>query len=387
MSLSSLLYLSAGTMPSPVANEIQTVKMAQALTTQVDHFELILSGNLRSLLGLEPDFNQRFQDWYGITTPFKITRIPALTWRTPFPFPPGAYSPRKYLRWAVGYCRRQNPTVVYTRTPYLVKPLLAAGLSVVLEFHEPLTPQAATWFQQRQFLGIVTLAPELRSQYQTLGLEPDRVYIAPSGVDLEPFQNPISLLEARQRLSLPPHQPIALYAGSLYDHKGIPTILAAAAQLPDCQFILVGGQGNEVERVRSQARQQGLTNLHLIGYQTQGKIPLYLWAADLLLLPTSSQWFLASTTSPLKLFEYMAAQRPIIASDLPNIATVLRDGENGCLIPPDNPTALAAAIEKILVNPDHGQAMAIQAAEDVQNYRWQRRAEGILAFIEGQLTL
>lgn len=387
MSLSSLLYLSAGTMPSPLANEIQTVKMAQAFTTQVEHFELILSGSLRSLLGLEPDFNRRFHDWYGITTPFQITRIPALTRRTPFPFPPGAYSPRKYLRWAVGYCRRQNPTAVYTRTPYLVGPLLAAGLPVVLEFHQPLTPETATWFKQRQFLGVVTLAPELRSQYQQLGLDPDRVYIAPSGVDLAPFQTPVNQLLARQRLNLSPEQPIALYAGSLYDHKGIPTILAAAAQLPDCQFILVGGQGNEVERVRSQAQKQGLSNLHLIGYQTQGQIPLYLFAADVLLLPTSAQWFLASTTSPLKLFEYMAAQRPIIASDLPNIATVLRDGENGCLIPPDDPTALAAAIRKILANPDQGKALATQAVQDIQAYSWQRRAEGILAFIEDQLTL
>ncbi|TVQ53140.1 MAG: glycosyltransferase [Spirulina sp. DLM2.Bin59] len=387
MSLASLLYLSAGTMPSPVANEIQTVKMAQAFSHEVAHFELILSGNLRSLLGLEPDFNQRFRDWYGIITPFAITRIPALTWRTPFPFPPGAYSPRKYLRWAVAYCRRQNPTVVYTRTPYLVQPLLAAGLRVVLEFHEPLTLQAATWFKHRQLLGVVTLAPELRSQYQSLGLDPDQVYIAPSGVDLSPFQIPISPLEARQRLRLPPHQPIALYAGSLYDHKGIPTILAAAAQVPNCQFILVGGQGNEVERVRSQAQQRRLTNLHLIGYQTQGEIPLHLLAADVLLLPTSAQWFLASTTSPLKLFEYMAAQRPIIASNLPNIATVLRDGENGRLIPPDDPTALALAIEDSLANPDRSQAMALQAVQDVQAYSWQRRAEGILAFIEAQLTL
>lgn len=386
MSLSSLLYLSAGTMPSPVANEIQTVKMAQAFTTQVDHFELILSGNLRSLLGLEADFEQRFRDWYGIMIPFAITRIPALTWRTPFPFPPGAYSPRKYLRWAVGYCRRHNPTLVYTRTPYLVGPLLAAGLPVVLEFHQPLGPEAAPWFKHRQFLGVVTLAPELRSQYQQLGLDADRVYIAPSGVDLAPFQTPVTPRLARQRLHLPPDRPIALYAGSLYDHKGIPTILAAAAQVPDCQFILVGGQGNEVERVRSQAQQQGLTNLHLMGYQTQGEIPLALYAADVLLLPTSAQWFLASTTSPLKLFEYMAAQRPIIASDLPNIATVLRDRENGRLIPPDDPTALAAAIRQVLADPEQGQAMAAQAAQDVQAYSWQRRAEGILAFINHQLT-
>jgi glycosyltransferase involved in cell wall biosynthesis len=388
MTIASLFYLSAGTMPSPVANEIQAVKMAQALTVQVERFELILSGNVRSRLGLERDFAARFNQWYGVRVPFTLTRIPALTWRTPFPFPEGSYSPRKYLRWAIAYCRRQQPTVVYTRTPYLVAPLLAAGLPVVLEFHEPITPQilASEHLKNPNLIALVTLAEELRSQYIQQGCDPDKICIAPSAVDLAPFQPALSPSAARQALHLDPDHPIALYAGNLYDYKGIPTILQAATQLPHCQFVLVGGQNQDVERVRSQAAALGLQNLHLTGYKTQGELPPYLFAADLLLLPTSQQWKLASTTSPLKLFEYMAAQRPIVASQLPNIATVLRDFHNSRLIPPDDPNAMADAIRNLLANPSQAEAIAAQAWQDVQHHTWTQRAAQILQFITPRLS-
>ncbi|WP_084669090.1 glycosyltransferase family 4 protein [Spirulina major] len=388
MTIASLFYLSAGTMPSPVANEIQAVKMAQAFAPMVKRFELIVSGNLRSCLGLEREFTARFNQWYGVRVPFTVTRIPSLTWRTPFPFPEGSYSPRKYLRWAIAYCQRQQPTVVYTRTPYLVTPLLAAGLPVVLEFHEPITPQilASPLLQHPNLIAIVTLADELRSHYIQQGCDPAKICIAPSAVDLAPFIPAQPQAIARQALNLATNQPIALYAGNLYDYKGIPTILQAATQLPHCQFVLVGGQTKDVERVRSQALRLGLHNLQITGYKTQAELPPYLFAADLLLLPTSQQWKLASTTSPLKLFEYMAAQRPIIASDLPNIATVLRDRHNGRLIPPDDPDAMADAIRALLADPVAGDAIAAQAWQDVQHHTWTQRAATILQFISARLS-
>jgi len=85
--------------------------------------------------------------------------------------------------------------------------------------------------------------------------------------------------------------------------------------------------------------------------------------------------------SPLKMFEYMAAQRPIIASDLPSIREILNEN-NAVLIKPDSPDDLARGIEQLLKKPDFSAKIAKRAYQDVQRYTWQKRTEKILDFIK-----
>jgi glycosyltransferase involved in cell wall biosynthesis len=97
--------------------------------------------------------------------------------------------------------------------------------------------------------------------------------------------------------------------------------------------------------------------------------------ADVLVLPNPRSAISNAHTSPLKLFEYMASGRPIVASDLASIQEVLRDGENAVLVEPGNPQALVAGIRKIKDDPDLAQRVAAQAAQDVREFTWARRAE------------
>jgi glycosyltransferase involved in cell wall biosynthesis len=83
-------------------------------------------------------------------------------------------------------------------------------------------------------------------------------------------------------------------------------------------------------------------------------------------------------TSPLKLFEYMAAGAPIVAAELPSIREVIKHGDNGWLVAPDDPGALAAGIRHVLQNRDLASAMAAKAARDAKNYTWQSRAARIV---------
>ena len=86
-------------------------------------------------------------------------------------------------------------------------------------------------------------------------------------------------------------------------------------------------------------------------------------------------------TSPLKLFEYMASKRPIIASDLPSIREILNT-ENAILVKPGSAKALANAIKFALENPDFCAKISKQAYKDVQKYTWEKRAKRILEFIK-----
>jgi glycosyltransferase involved in cell wall biosynthesis len=86
-------------------------------------------------------------------------------------------------------------------------------------------------------------------------------------------------------------------------------------------------------------------------------------------------------TSPLKLFEYMAAGVPVVASDLPALREVLRDGENAVLVAPDDPGALAQGIRRVLEDKPLADRLAAQARRDAQAHTWTARAQAILEFI------
>ena len=88
-------------------------------------------------------------------------------------------------------------------------------------------------------------------------------------------------------------------------------------------------------------------------------------------------------TSPLKLFEYMASGRPIVASDLPSIREILTHERNALLIAPGNPQALTAAIRRLIEDRALGERIARQALEDAREYTWDRRAARLEALFGG----
>ncbi|NEO84106.1 MAG: glycosyltransferase family 4 protein [Spirulina sp. SIO3F2] len=385
ITLDSLLYLSDGKMPSPMADSIQIAKMSQAFGRQLKRFELVTSGDWRSLL--KRGIDEHFLTWYGITQPFQLTRLPILG-RKPLVFDPAAYAPRGYVKAALIYCRWRHSQVVFTRTPFFVPLLLQQRQKVVLEFHEPLDARMfnPSLWHDPNLLGIVTLADELAQGYQSQGLAAQKICLAPSAAEISDFVPAQDTQHARQTLQLPQDRPLLAYAGQLYDYKGIPLILELATRFPDYHFLLVGGAVEDVAAIRARLQAQGLTNIQLTGHVSQQLLPTYLYAADILLLPTSPQWKLASTTSPLKLFDYMAAQRPIVASDLPNIATILQDHVNGRLVKPDDVGAFESAIAELLANPTLAKNLAQQAYIDVQSRTWDTRAQHILEFIQDRLN-
>jgi glycosyltransferase involved in cell wall biosynthesis len=84
----------------------------------------------------------------------------------------------------------------------------------------------------------------------------------------------------------------------------------------------------------------------------------------------------------LKLFEYMAAGKPIVASDLPAFREVLRDNEHACLIEPGKPDALARGIRRVLEDMALAERIARNAFEQAPAYSWARRAERIEELLE-----
>jgi len=173
-----------------------------------------------------------------------------------------------------------------------------------------------------------------------------------------------------------------MYAGHLYPWKGVDLIVEAVAALLDTRAVIVGGHEQEPDLARVKALALQLDCASRIGFTgllPPSQVPARLREAHVLVLPNPKSAISNDFTSPLKLFEYMAAGRPIVASDLPAIREVLRDNENAVLVEPGNPQALVAGIKKIKDDEELGRRLAAQALIDVQHYTWAKRAERLEA--------
>jgi glycosyltransferase involved in cell wall biosynthesis len=186
--------------------------------------------------------------------------------------------------------------------------------------------------------------------------------------------------EARRRLSLPLEQHIAIYNGHLHTWKGAGTLAQAAQFLPqDFLLLFMGGTDEDIEKFKKEYGAD--QRIAIIGRKGDEERPLYLRAADVAVLPnTGKDQISASYTSPLKLFGYMAAGTPIVASDLPSIREVLSE-KTAFFAQPDDPASFAKVLAHVVIHPTEAQMRAKTARSEVEQYEWQKRSGYILDFL------
>ncbi len=267
---------------------------------------------------------------------------------------------------------------------------LLLGMPSMLEMHDlPTGRLGPLWF--RLFLslpGRKKLLPITDALHQALNKKyksmPERqVIIAPDGVDLESYTSLPDAETARGELGLPAI-PSVVCTGHLYAGRGADLFLALAAKFPKVSFVWVGGRPADVDLWKSRAEQLILDNVTFTGYKTNNRIPLYQAAADVLLMPyektvtTSSGGNTAEVASPMKMFEYMAAGRAILTSDLPVLREVL-DEETAVFCPADDVGAWETALGRLLNDKKLRQNLGQRARNAVQRYAWVERARNILA--------
>ena len=189
-------------------------------------------------------------------------------------------------------------------------------------------------------------------------------------------------------LQLPPSSdgmPVAGYAGHLYPWKGVDVFVRALAIARSVRGLIVGGHPGEAdrERVETLARELGVTpRLEITGLVPPGDVERHLRTATMLVLPNSMSAISDRYTSPLKLFEYLRLGRPIIASNLAAIREILTDNKTAVLVPPDDPQALAEALERVGHDLRYAAALGANARELAPEYTWARRAERLEAALE-----
>lgn len=217
---------------------------------------------------------------------------------------------------------------------------------------------------------------------QDFGIPAEHIVYWPNGTDVERFATQLSHEEARAKLGLAQQEKIVLYAGSLQRWKGVETLVEASKHLLDAKVYIVGGSPTEIAALQQKEKSQKLKAV-FVGQKPWQEIPLWLKAADVLVLPNTGQEKVSQFyTSPMKLFEYMASGRPIVASDIPSIREIV-DEAMVYFAAPDDPHSFAAAIRAALANPEEARRRAERAAQEVRRYTWEARARRILEHMRG----
>ena len=267
--------------------------------------------------------------------------------------------------WALGHVLRLFPD---SRCP-----------TIVYEQHQTkLNPPLTNRSFSENIDGVVFIASQLREtireQYE---LPLKKTLVAHDGVTLSKYDG-ISQEQARESLELPRDGNLVVYTGHLYVNKGVEQLVQAASDT-DSSVYIVGGYEEDLQRVKSEVNVP--ENVTFTGFVQPSEIPKYQRASDILVATAKPD---AEYYSPLKLFEYMAAGKPIVATYTDAFAEVLTDDKNCIFVSSGDSKEMAEAIEDLLSDTELRTRLGESNCEAAKQYSWTRRAERISEFIESK---
>lgn len=375
-----ILYVANARIPTEKAHGLHIVKMCEAFARQGVDVTLVLPRRKNTIL--EDIFS-----YYGVERNFTVKYLSI------FDFVGkgfvGYWLTQIFFSWKLLMSRyNKNEYVVVTRDELSGWIMRKRKFRVFYDMHG--FPETWLYFWKAamsEMSGIIcTNEWKMRQLQERFFISEEHLLLARNGFDRSEFNIDISKSDARKKLGLPLEQKIIMYTGHLYDWKGVDVLARAAEHLKQATVVFVGGGEKDVENF---TKQYVLSqNILILGQRPHTQIPLFLKAADVLVLPNSkkSKNFRAIPysiydTSPIKLFEYMASKRPIVASNLPSIREIL-DESMAVFFVPDDPNDLTQKINSVLNNPLDAVVRTGNAWEFIQKYTWKNRAELILNFMK-----
>jgi glycosyltransferase involved in cell wall biosynthesis len=356
-----LLYLTNVQIPADDAQNLQIQSMCKVFYNYLkDDFLLISPLNSRN-----KNFNSIYQ-WKRIKIFRKFSR---------------ELKQIIFLLKTIFLVKKFQPDIIYTRDVVVSWFYKKLGYQTVYEIHNPFETKIGNFIFK-------LIAPKIKivATHNALkdfiinkyNLNFKNILVARNGVFLEDYEKIKEKREALKEkyLGLGGGDFVVMYSGNFQEGKGIELIFEAATQLPKILFAIIGGSEEEIKKMSGAPK-----NILFLGRKLQEEIPSYLKVADLLVLPMNKLLSYSHFSSPLKLFEYMASQNPILASDIGAITEVLNE-QNSFLFDSDKKGDFKEKIIYIRNNTIEAQIRAKKASDDIKNYTWEKRVEKILNFLK-----
>ena len=397
-----LLYLGGFDVPTAQARGIQTVQTAHALARAGWEVRVVAQRGRGRQAGVAATLRS-----YGLTPHPRLEIVPLQVLHPPRVPGLPIHARLALTNWSYGLAclaellrSPQGPDLIVARDPRLAWIFLRArGLHrrpVVYEVHEifstrprdnrSLAPGELRGVADRTralersvFSGADLLLPLTRACSDLLERQhrvcPSRIAVVPDGTAAPGQSLPCRDADARR----------IVYAGQVYPWKGVDVLLRALPSLPKVWLTVYGGldapgrPDPHLAACRALARELGVAErVGFAGFVPHGELRGRLAGAGAGVVPLPDRLMSRYFTSPLKVFDYMAAGIPIVGSDLPALREVLTDGENALLVAPGDPAALARAVERLLGEPTLAERLRARAWCDVRAYTWDARAARII---------
>jgi glycosyltransferase involved in cell wall biosynthesis len=175
----------------------------------------------------------------------------------------------------------------------------------------------------------------------------------------------------REELGIPADQPIILYQGGLQPGRGLERLVAVAPDIPDARVVFIGG-GRLADILAEMARDLRVENrVHFIPTVPLDELPSYTRSADIGVQPIENTCFNHFTTDSNKLFEYIGAGLPVVATALPEIRRIVREHRCGVLVPPGDTEALQVALANLVADPAARAAYRQNAIKAAGKLNWE----------------
>jgi glycosyltransferase involved in cell wall biosynthesis len=392
-----LLYLSLARFPTEKAHGLQIMQNCEAFADEGYHVELWVSRRLNP-----PDMRAITDPYthYGVERNFKIGRVACLDLYS-LTFGNLFLEKIAFVIFVISYLffllirlSFQQADIYYSRDEYtlLILSLFVPRDKLAFEIHQFWSGRISGWIQRQvvwRVGHIIAITPKLAEDVISIhGAQSEKVLVAHDGIRAARFANLPTQVEARRKIGWSETAFIVGFVGRLQMlnmDKGVGTLISALAQVEGASIALVGGPDDAVNVLREQWVSLGLSaeNFLYVGQVKPDDVPLYLAAFDVCAMPHPFTKQFAYYTSPLKLFEYMAAGRAIVASDLPGWADVIQHEEAALLFPAEDVQQLAIMIQRLRDDSTLRETLGENARlRALAHYTWAARAQHICQHLE-----
>lgn len=393
MSGPRLLYIANIRLPTEKAHGLQIIQNCEAFADAGADVSLWAAARQNT-----PELRNIADVWahYGVKHNFRVRRLPTLDLMALASERDTAWSRLVFrlqlVTFAAAMCFGALLTpaeVYYSRDAFVIAllSLTKPGYRLGYEAHSKAKGRAGLWLQRRAIRHATVFATtgKLREELIRLGANPARTLVAHDGVRLDRFAGLPTQAEARRAIGWLEDVFIAGYVGRLHTmamDKGVGLLVDALANVEGTALALVGGPDDQAEALRTRWQSHSLPEDRFLyaGQVPPDRVPLYLAAFDVAVMPFPWTEHFAYYASPIKLFEYMAASCAIVATDLPSTAEVVTDDETALLVPPSDVHALTAALVRLRDDPALRETLGTAARDlALRDYTWGGRARFILA--------
>ena len=245
------------------------------------------------------------------------------------------------------------------------------------------------FFRQANKMVAVTtgIKKELVNSYK---IPPNSIEVIPNGANTDIFK-PMDQEKVRVELCLSNEFKYVCFVGNLAPWQGVEYLIQAAPRIlktcPDAHFLIVGDGQMKNEWMESTQKLEVSENFIFTGSIPFVQVPLYINASDVCVAPFVLARNDKIGLSPLKVYEYMACGKTVVASRISGVSDLLKESSGGIAITPEKPDELADTVIKLLQNEDIRKQMGINGREYVvENYSWARVVKKVADVCENVIS-